>query len=603
MTTAFDFQHSPFDTLTPAEQQELAATLDILFYPAHTAILQPGDAVEHLHVMMKGAVEEEGGPNGTVYYSEHEVFDSRALVNGTAGMSLHAREDTLLWRIPRDIILDLTRRNPRFAAYFYEDVARRLAALAHQPYREEQPSLMLTRVNQTRYSAPCWLDHNATVMDAARTMKREHATSILVRGEKGTGIFTQSDLRNFVIDGLDPNTEPVEWHANYHLYTINETDYLHQAMLLMVRYTIQRLVVLRAGEICGILEQVDLLSSLANNPHSITGQIERASHVSELHAAAAAMQQLVSQLHGNGMKVTLIAALMSELRQKLLARLFTLLAPQDMLGHVCLLVLGSEGRGEQILRTDQDNALIIADGYQHPDLTAICQRFSEELIGMGYPPCPGGVMLNTPQWCRSTSSFRQQINAWTGDPSGENMMQLAIWIDARPVCGNSSLHAQLEQHLHRWLDGNAAFLARFAWPIELFEPPLTLFSRLVTDAGNDRQQLDLKKGGIFPIVHGIRSLALENGVSFSNTYERINALSGLPVLPPALAQDVSEALAFLQGLQLKSGLQQLAQKQPASNLIDPRELTTLERDLLKDALGVVKRFRQLLRHHFRLGAL
>ncbi|MBE9609940.1 putative nucleotidyltransferase substrate binding domain-containing protein [Chitinilyticum piscinae] len=603
MTSAFPFQHAPFDTLSSQEQQTVASSLDILYFPAQHRILQPGDAVDQLYVVMKGRVEETGGPNGTVHYSEQEVFDSRALVNGTAGMLLHAAEDTIVWQIPRDVILDLTRSNPRFAAFFYDDVARKLAELAHQPYRQEAEDLMLTRISDIAYRPPSRLDCNATVMSAARAMQAGHVTSVLVEGEKGCGIFTQSDLRNFIIAGLDPNTEPVEWHASYRLHTIEESDYLHQAMLLMVRHTIQRLIVTRRGEICGILEQVDLLSSLANNPHSVGGQIERAGSISDLHSAAAAMQPLTARLFASGMKVTLIAELMSELRQKLLERLFTLLAPAELLPHVCLLVLGSEGRGEQILRTDQDNALIIEDGYQHPQLGEICQRFTAELLRMGYPPCPGGIMLSTREWCGSVSEFRSRIKQWTGAPDARQLMALAIWTDARPICGNPALHAGLDDYLRRWLDGNPAFLAHFAWPVEQFEPPLTLFSRLVTEAGDNRQQLDLKKGGIFPIVHGIRSLALEHGVRACNTYERLQQLHDIPTLPRELARDLAEALAFLQGLQLKTGLVQLRAGQQPDNLIDPRDLTTLERDLLKDSLGVVKRFRQLLRHHYRLGAL
>ncbi|WP_028455525.1 putative nucleotidyltransferase substrate binding domain-containing protein [Chitinilyticum litopenaei] len=602
MSSNFDFSHSPFDTLTPAERAHVADALDILYYPAHSDILAPGDEVTQLYVVMKGLVEERG-EHGTVFYAANDVFDSRALVSGTAGIALQATEDTLLWQIPREVILAITRSNAVFAAFFYDDVARRLATLAHKPYRQEQAALMLLRVSQCPYRPPCWLDHNATVITAARTMQQEHVTAVLVRGARGTGIFTQSDLRNFVIDGLDPHTEPVEWHANYGLIGIEDDDFLHQAMLLMVRHTIQRLLVTRQGEICGILEQVDLLSCLANNPHTVTGSLERATSLVELRAAATSMAQLVVQLHGNGMKVTLIAELVSELRQKLLSRLFTLLAPPGMLEQVCLLVLGSEGRGEQILRTDQDNALIVADGYDHPQLAEVCERFTAELLAMGYPPCPGGVMLNTPQWRRSVSDFRRQINAWTGEASGEQLLQLAIWIDARPVCGNATLHAGLDAHLRRWLADNDAFLARFAWPIEQFEPPLSLFARLVTAAGEHGELLDLKKGGIFPIVHGIRSLALQYKVVQSNTYQRIEKLRGLPVLPDALASDVAEALAYLQGLQLRHGIRLEAAGQRADNLIDPRTLSTLERDLLKDALGVVKRLRLALRHHFRLGAL
>ena len=137
--------------------------------------------------------------------------------------------------------------------------------------------------------------------------------------------------------------------------------------------------------------------------------------------------------------------------------------------------------------------------------------------------------------------------------------------------------------------------------MEQFATPINLFSRLITQAGS--KSLDIKKGGIFPLVHGLRSLALEYRLDARNSYQRLQQLIDLHHLPESFGRDLSESLAFLQGLQLKAGLRQLAMDKPVDNLIDPAALTTLERELLKDSLGVVKQFRQLISHHFRLGYL
>jgi CBS domain-containing protein len=313
------------------------------------------------------------------------------------------------------------------------------------------------------------------------------------------------------------------------------------------------------------------------------------------------MDDLIAALHRSGVKVTLIADLLCQLRRHMLRRVFSLLAPADMLDHVCLLVLGSEGRGEQILKTDQDNALLIEDGYTHPDLADICERFSQTLMTLGYPPCPGGIMLNRPEWCCEQSAMRERLQEWMRHANGDSVMRLAIWADACAIAGRAELLESVRLDTLPELDGG--FLARFALPVLQFDVPLNLFSRLIAEAGDRRDRLDVKKGGIFPLVHGVRSLAIKAGIHTANTFERIDVLVGQQILPNDMAQDLRETLAFLQALRLQHGLISLAQDRPVDNLIDPEALSTLDRDLLKDALGVVKRFRQLIAHHFQLQRL
>ncbi|AMC35540.1 putative nucleotidyltransferase substrate binding domain-containing protein [Janthinobacterium sp. B9-8] len=597
MTTSFDFNRAPFNCLNPAEQDRIAAALDVAYYAAGSVIQQQGEGVDALLVVMKGLVREGGEAH---FYGCFDVLDSKSLLSGKACCTLHAHEDTLLWHIRRDVAMKISDANSQFAAFFYADVARKLAALSH-PVQELQP-----RVADAVLHTPCWLAESATVMDAARLMKRAHSRAVLVKEASGVGIFTQSDLRNVVVDGLDANHEAIYRHLKRPLICVQAEDDLHHAMLLMMRHSVQRLVVLEGDEVCGVLEQIELMSAFFNNSHNprgITAQIGRASHPDALLAAVKSTQQLIRTLHGNGMKITLLAELVGEIRQRLFSRLFTLLAPPEMLLHVCLLVLGSEGRGEQILNTDQDNALIIEDGYQHPDLERVCEQFNQQLIAFGYPPCPGLVMVSNPQWRQSVAGYKRLINHWTSSASSENVMHMAIWLDARPVCGQLALFEGLRQYLQQDLGDNAAFLSRFAFPVEQFSPPINLFSRLITTAGPDKHALDIKKGGIFPVVHGLRSLALQYGVDECNSYQRIQRLSDIGHLSESFGRDLAESLAFLQGLQLKAGLLNQAMDKPVDHLIDPATLTTLERELLKDTLSVVKQFRQLISHHFKLGML
>ncbi|TJZ66404.1 DUF294 nucleotidyltransferase-like domain-containing protein [Chitiniphilus eburneus] len=601
MPARFDFSRPPFDCLTEIERSEFDEVMDLEYFAAGETVIGPDQEVDALYVTMKGGVVEAGSDDPAAYRSG-APFDTRALVAGRGTSHLVAQEDSILFRIPRDTVLALTRRNPMFGAYFYQDVAKRLAFLAHRPFQRELQSLWMARVRQAPVGEPRWLDDRASVLDAACAMRQHHVTSVLVRGAEGVGIFTQSDLRNAVIDGVDTRSEAVALRARYELHTVEEDDFLYQAMLTMTHHGIQRVVVTREGEVVGVLEQIDLLAFLSNHSHLVAAQIERAATLDELRQAARDMERMVTLLHGQGVKVTLIAELVSELHHKLLARLFAMVAPPNALAHVCLLLLGSEGRGEQIMKTDQDNALLIEDGYRHPDLPAAAARFNELLVEFGYPPCPGGVMLSNPRWRQEIGPFKRQLEQWMDHPDGENAMNLAIWQDATPIAGRTDLYEQVRMHFTRWFAQDGGLLARFALPVEQhFDTPRPLLAQLW--GAEQRDALDLKKSGIFVIVHGARSLALEAGVIGANTYRRLDALARGGHLDKQQARDLAEALAFLQALHLGHALRQVQEGKPVDYRIAPNELTTLENDLLKDTLAVVKRFRAHLRHHFQLDTL
>lgn len=599
MSTPFDFSHAPFDCLNDAERQRLARHVDIAYFPDGECLHEAGSLVDTLYVVIKGLVAEHGDGEALGYYGPSDSFDSRSMLGGTAQHRFVAAEDTLVFCLPRAIVLELTQRNPVFGAFFFQQVADRFAALANRPLKGQLQAMLMSKVESAYLSPALWLDADDTVLDAARLMKEHHATCVLIRDpERQAGIFTRSELRDFVISQQAAATTPLGPLARRPLQVIAADDYLYRAQLVMASHTIQRLVVTRGEEVVGVLEQVEMLSFLSNQSHIVLAQIERATSIDDLKAANASMEELIGLLHGNGVKVTMIADLVSELRRHLLGRLFTLLAPAGMLEHVCVLVLGSEGRGEQILKTDQDNALLIEDAYSDPRLPEVCERFTQTLLSFGYPPCPGGIMLNQPDWCCEVRTMRGNLLRWIRGANAENVMRLAIWADASPVAGREDLLESVRLDSLPELD--AAFLSRFALPVLQFDIPLNFLSRLVVDAGSDRDRLDIKKGGIFPLVHGLRSMALRAGLRASNSFRRIEELQAIRLLPPELAQDLRETLVFLLGVRLQHGLAALSAGRKPDNLIDPAALSTLDRDLLKDALGVVKRFRQHVENHFHL---
>ncbi len=602
MPNAFNFRNPPYDRLTELEQEKVRQSVDIVFFSKGERVISPGDGVDQLLVIIKGRVSISDGDQILAELGQEDTFDSQSMIVGKGQHLCRVEEDAICYSLPKALVEKLIQDNPRFGAYFFQDIAQKLNALALSPDQSELQSLIMTRIRDAYVSRPRFLDGQDSIHDAAALMKAERATSVLVKDGDRTGILTTSDLRDIILQELPVRTTPVSWVANYDLKTIEEDDFLFNALVLMAKHSIQRVVVSHNGAITGVLEQVDLLSYVSNHSHIIGLQIERAGNIAELRSAAAHMPRLIELLARTGVKVPHIAQLVQELNGKLFAKLFRLLAPTELVANSCLVVLGSEGRGEQILKTDQDNALIVADDFSYSGLDGVAREFSQTLIEFGYPPCPGGIMVSNPNWCKPLKAFKDDLFHWVNHPSEAGIMNLAIFVDAHAIAGKSALLAELRGYLQLQLDDNGMFYSRFAHAAEHFDSPLGFFTTFRADQGDYKNEIDLKKGGIFPIVHGVRSLALEKGLTVTNTLQRIDQLRQSNLLDERLAQDLKESLTFLQQLKLKTGLDELRQGKRPDNLIRPHKLTTLERDLLKDSLVVVKRFRQLLRHHFKLQA-
>jgi len=467
--------------------------------------------------------------------------------------------------------------------------------------QREMLSLVTARVRDAYIRKPVTVDGALDVAAVCRQMAESKLTHVLVRDGGRLGLFTTTDLRDAVSRGSALQSVPVRELARYALITVHPDADLFEALWLMVRHRVHRLIVTDGEQMLGVLGQLDLVSFVANHSHLAAAQIDDAASVADLKAAAQRIDEMVLALHDGGIKVERVARLVSELNARLFARLWRLLAPPALLDNSCLLVMGSEGRGEQIVKTDQDNALLLRDGVDTDGADAAAARFNAALAELGYPPCPGGIMVTNALWRQPLSAFRATLRDWVyaADPDGP--MRLAIFFDAARVAGDERLLDSARDHLHNILVDNDAFLARFAAAADQFSEASPWWNWLTTR--RDGHMLDLKKLGTFPIVHGVRALALQRRVRAVGTVARLQELVALQAIDDVLARDVTDALHFLMGLKLSHQLQQRARGEVPDNLVRPAELGVLEREPLQDALAIVKRFRAFLRQHFRLDLL
>ena len=341
---------------------------------------------------------------------------------------------------------------------------------------------------------------------------------------------------------------------------------------------------------------------------AVAGRIAQATTLAEVRSAALQIEAIVAVLHGEGTPVERIAQQVCELNARAFARLWSLLAPAELVSRSCLLVMGSEGRGEQVFKTDQDNALLLpndGDSTALEPLEPLAQRFITELIACGYPRCQGDIMLSNPLWRQPVAGFRQTLREWIFGADPQGPMRLAIFLDAAAVAGDATLLQQARDFVQQHVVDNDAFFARFARAADQFSGPAAWWQRLTPVLGrsHDEPPFDLKKLGTFPIVHGVRALALQQHVSAVSTTERLLGLVEGQHLAVATAHQLTDALHGLMTLKLEHNLAQRERGEALSNLVRLSTLSDAQRAELATGQAAIKRFRQYLRDHFRLDSL
>jgi len=468
-------------------------------------------------------------------------------------------------------------------------------------HQREMLSLVTARVRDAFVRKPYYLDGATDLVSACRELAAHGLTSALVKDGERLGIFTTTDLRDALLRDEPPARLQVKAVARFDIIDVDANTELFEALWLMVRHRVHRLVVREGEHVVGLLGQLDLVSFVANHSLIVAIQIDEAASIDELEVAAQRIDQMVTLLHGSGIRIERVARLVGELSLRLKARLWALLAPAELVANSCLLVMGSEGRGEQILKTDQDNALVLRDGFAFAGLAEVTARFSEALARFGYPPCPGNIMVTNPLWCQSETGFREAIRGWLMGDDPEGPMRLAIFCDAAPAAGDAALLHGLRDYLTSLFADHDAWLARFAAAADQFQEPGRWWARLTSR--RDEQPLDLKKLGIFPIVHGVRSLALQYRVHELGTGARLARLVAGGHIDAQVARDLQDSLHFLMATRLAHQLEQRSAGATPTNEVRPSQLALLEREPLRDSLAVVKRFRAWLRQHFRFDSL
>ncbi|MBK8177110.1 MAG: cyclic nucleotide-binding/CBS domain-containing protein [Rhodospirillales bacterium] len=594
----------PFDVLDDGDINRVADALTPSHFAPGDVVIQRLNSPGALYIVADGGVEESDQAGPINAYGAGSTFDCVGLINGRSENSFVARTRSACYLMPAQLFHALSRRNPAFRDFFLRELNRRLDVQVAAQQQREASSFLLARLGEGHLHPPVFVDPKTTLVDAARLMRVREISALLVRRGDAVGIFTERDVRErSVLMGM-PDSTPIGDLASERLFTLDHDDFLFNALVLMTEQSIRHIVVTRGGEIEGVFEQADLLSVLANSSYVVASKVDRSTTSAELAQAVAGVTQLVRSLFERGVKPRYIARIITDINRKTFRKVFEKTVPPGLQDRVCLIVMGSEGRGEQLLRTDQDNGLIFALEPMEGERATVADAFTRDLIDLGYPPCPGNVMVANPQWSKSLEGYRRSVRAWVAAPTGDALLNLAILLDASAIAGDGALLGTLKSSLMDLVSNEDALAGHFARAVLAFPTPLGLFGRITMNENlNGKRGIDIKKGGIFPIVHGVRSLALQYRITETNTIGRIQALCGRGPFSEEFTADLIEALDFMMMLRLRQQFSAIDRGDVYGNIVPIDDMHGFERNLLRSSLKIVKHFKTDVAHHFRLDML
>jgi CBS domain-containing protein len=258
------------------------------------------------------------------------------------------------------------------------------------------------------------------------------------------------------------------------------------------------------------------------------------------------------------------------------------------------LAFGSQARGEQSIKTDQDNGLVYADDAPSDAdawFAALARFVCDGLAACGYTYCPGEIMATTDEWRQPLAGWLEHFRRWTATPKPDAVLRISIFFDARMVAGNEALGARISRAIGEVGSGRdkSAFLSALARQAARYEVPLGFFRRFVlTSSGEHREALDIKASGLMPLTDLVRVRALEAGVAVANTQERLAQLAAANRMSRADADRLSGAHLLLMGLRVRLHAGQVRRGESPDNHFDPRELSHAEREALRQAFLIVR---------------
>jgi CBS domain-containing protein len=599
---------------------------EVIFHQGDT----PGSSI---YVVREGAVdlyrEDDGEQELLDRCDEGKLFGLRSLLaEDTYALTAIAAEKTVIYALPEKIFRNAAKDAPKVLMYIASNFAaglqwrRMIGAKNEIFFKQDRPASqafqLLEIQSMERSKTPVVCTPNKSIREAANIMTAKAVGSIIVVDHKGcpVGILTDKDLRKKVATGNESIDSPVSSIMSSPVYTVHHSVTVADVQMEMVRRRISHLCLTEDGSnatpVIGVFTEHDLLIVQGNNPAVFMREIKRARHVPELVNILERADNLLKQYLHQGVAVSYIASLFTEINDTLLKRLIRL-AESRLIAEgmskpeagFCWLGLGSEGRKERLLHTDQDNALIFEDVPAHryeetkKYYLRLAQTINDLLHSCGFVYCPGKMMAGNPKWCLSLSEWKLQFSQWIMEPEPMSILHCTVFFDYRPIYGLGLLVRELSAHILKIIEGQQIFFFHLAKSAVENPAPLTFFRDIMVErSGEHKNQFDIKWRAMTPLVDAARVLALHNRiVGISNTGQRFQELAGREPNNKELFEAAADAYQILMRLRTLQGLK----NSNSGRYFNPAELSKMERILLRNIFQPIQELQSLMKTRFQLG--
>ena len=606
----------PFADLPEEALQRLAGAIDVRYYKAGERIVDFGEPAAFWHLVRSGAVEVYRR-NGTLYnrLTAGGYFGEFGLLRyGRVRFPATALEDSLLYLVPGEVFGALFEQYESFADYVEVEDRTRLRQVMSR--REESNDLLSATVDTLVGRAAVTLPSTASAREVAQRMSAEGVSSLLILDDNPevpglpqlAGIVTDRDLRTrLVAPGLSYDTPAAEIMSRG-VVSVNHNQLVFEAMLAMLRHNVHHLPVLKNQRPLGVIALSDIIRYESRNSLFVVGSIFRQQSVDELAAQVpevrACFARMVGEDASSHMVGSAMAAIGRSFKQRLLELAEAELGPPPV--PYCFLALGSMARQEQLIVTDQDNALVLDNRFdpaRHDAyFKALAAFVSDGLARCGYSYCTGGVMATNARWRQPLEVWERTFSDWIERPTPESLLNAGIFFDLDGVWGRIEWADRLRELIARKAKGNARFLACMARNALLRTPPLGFFKDFVVESdGRHTRAINIKRRGTAPLADLVRVHALAIGSMSINSFERLKDIIDAAILPLGRGQDLYDALEFISMVRARHQAESLAVGEEPDNGIDPEKLSEFERKSLRDAFLILGNAQKFLKYRYQPG--
>ncbi|QDH79452.1 CBS domain-containing protein [Echinicola soli] len=449
----------------------------------------------------------------------------------------------------------------------------------------------------------------STIAEAAKIMGEEKTSCIFITDEADSiiGYVTDITLRDQVIAQNIPTTTPVAEITKRDIVSIDADAYIYESLLLMFQTKTRYLLVENEGKFTGFISRTKLLSEQSQSPFLFIQSVKQATSVGELREKWSQVPAIVEQLLQRGVKSETVNQVITTVSDTIALRVI-----DDVIHEVgpppskfVFITLGSEGRKEQTLKTDQDNAIIYEDkANEHREevrayFLDFADKISSHLDTIGFSFCKGGFMAKNPKWTHSLSHWKRNYDAWMMESTQETVMKYSTFFDNRPIYGDFSILDELHGYMDKQLDVPLErFFFNMATNALQYEPPLTFFKGIRTFTVGEQKVFDIKKA-MTPIVDITRVFALKDKIFLTNTGERLDALAKTNHITEEELLELKQAYYYLMGLRLdRQAKQIMLDKMEPENFISIDSLTKIEKVTLIEIFKVIKNFQMKVKIAF-----